>query len=302
MKKILFDTDLLGDDLLALFAMVKDPDVEIAGVTAYGRRIPSVERCKTACAFLEEQKISGIHFVPGVSHPLVRRPLPGCRYCDDVLCTLHTAWSHTKNIHNVIEDSVHAASFIVDTVKRNPKEFSLLCTGPLTNIALAVLLCPELPYLIKEITVMGGTWKECGNSSAVAEANIYNDPEAAKIVFASFPSVTIVPLDITMQVTIKTADLPQDVPSSVSGIVASCCRAHSDRGEDAKMPLHDVLAFLVMKYPDLAEKRKCAIHIETKSSKSSGMMIFDFLRGDHMLCCNVNSQKATEFFLELLER
>ncbi|WP_428770755.1 nucleoside hydrolase [Treponema sp. HNW] len=301
MKKILFDSDLLGDDLLALLMMSKDNDVEITGITAYGRRMLSIERCRMACVFLEELGTSNIRLVPGVSRPLVQEPISGCRYCDDVLKDLLTLWSEEKKFHNTIEGATSAASFIIDTVKKNPLEFSLLCTGPLTNIALAVSLCPELPHLLKEIVIMGGTWKECGNSSAVAEANIYNDPEAAKIVFSAFPSITVVPLDVTMKVTMSTTDMPKSISPFISRIITSCCNAHHNKGESFIMPMHDVLAFLVLKYPELTKKKRCLIRVETRSSKSRGMMVFDFSRGNHMLCYDVDAKKAIEILLSLLE-
>ena len=97
-------------------------------------------------------------------------------------------------------DSRRAAQFIVDTIMANPGEITLVALGPLTNVALAVALEPKIAAAVKEVVLMGGAANGQGNASGVAEANIRNDPEAAKIVFDAPWQVTMVGLDVTRQV------------------------------------------------------------------------------------------------------
>src|SRR5262249_12348043 len=84
---------------------------------------------------------------------------------------------------------------IVDLVHANPHQITLVPVGPLTNIALALQKDPSIVPLVKEVILMGGSIKG-GNSTAAAEANIYNDPEAAQIVFQAGWPVTMVGLDV----------------------------------------------------------------------------------------------------------
>jgi inosine-uridine nucleoside N-ribohydrolase len=90
-----------------------------------------------------------------------------------------------------------AVDFIVDTVKANPREITILAIGPLTNIALATRRNPEIVPLIKQIIYMGGAVDVAGNTTKFAEFNWWFDPEAAQeVVRLPIPQV-VVPLDVT---------------------------------------------------------------------------------------------------------
>jgi len=97
---------------------------------------------------------------------------------------------------NKVKDE-HAVDFIVDTVKANPGEVSLLVIGPVTNIALAVRKNPEIVPLIKEIVYMGGAIDTRGNTTPAAEMNVWIDPEAARIVYREPIPQAMIPLDVT---------------------------------------------------------------------------------------------------------
>ncbi|CAH1392004.1 unnamed protein product [Nezara viridula] len=92
----------------------------------------------------------------------------------------------------------HAALALARLVKDNPGEISLLCIGPLTNLALAMHIYPRLQLDLKEIIILGGSYKGRGNVKPGVEFNIYMDPEAAALVFANVPQtklITLLPLE-----------------------------------------------------------------------------------------------------------
>ena len=97
------------------------------------------------------------------------------------------------------EINMSAAEFIVDSCRKRPGEIELVPVGPLTNIALALQLEPNLPKLVRGITIMGGTALAPGNVSPVAEANVWHDAEAADAVFRAKWPITMVGLDVTMK-------------------------------------------------------------------------------------------------------
>jgi purine nucleosidase len=96
-----------------------------------------------------------------------------------------------------------AAEQIVRLARDHAGELDLVAVGPLTNLALALGLCPELPELMREVTIMGGAALAPGNVTPTAEANIWCDPEAAHAVFAARWPIVLVPLDVTMRVVLE---------------------------------------------------------------------------------------------------
>jgi purine nucleosidase len=90
-----------------------------------------------------------------------------------------------------------AVDFIIDTVKANPNQVTILAIGPLTNIARAVKKSPEIVPLIKKIIYMGGAVDVAGNTTKTAEFNWWFDPDAAQFVVRLPIPQVIVPLDVT---------------------------------------------------------------------------------------------------------
>ncbi|MFA6841424.1 MAG: nucleoside hydrolase [Sphaerochaetaceae bacterium] len=302
MKRILFDSDLLGDDLLALYAMVHDKN-EIVGVTAYGRRTNSLERCRIAQVFLEDLGAAGIPLVPGADSPILQPALPGCTFCDDEMQALRKRWNADKLYGNRIVEDMHAAQFLIETSRKMPG-LSLLCTGPLTNIALAILLDPEFPNRLEEIVLMGGVHGCRGNSSAVAEANIYNDPEAAKIVFEHCRNILVVPLDVTLKVVINDALASRCDEQFIRDVSLACCHAHVCKGSGSIMPLHDLLAYLALSDSTYVSYKQCAIQIETGWGAARGMMILGSPTESnaHRICFGVDSERVLERFEHMFAR
>ncbi|MFC5474956.1 nucleoside hydrolase [Paraherbaspirillum soli] len=113
-----------------------------------------------------------------------------------------------------------AIEFIVDTVKANPHEVTILAVGPLTNIAIAVLQHPEIVPLIKQIIYMGGAINVPGNTTPTAEFNWWFDPEAAQIVLRQPIPHVVIPLDATNTVKLdkKTYDRITHDPAKQTAI------------------------------------------------------------------------------------
>src|SRR5262245_51030795 len=91
----------------------------------------------------------------------------------------------------------HAVNFIIDSVRKYPRQVTLLVIGPVTNIALAIRMAPEIVPLIKRIVYMGGAFEVRGNSTPAAEMNVWYDAEAARAVFRQPIEQVFIPLDVT---------------------------------------------------------------------------------------------------------
>ncbi|MFP8966821.1 nucleoside hydrolase [Pokkaliibacter sp. CJK22405] len=194
-RKIIIDTDPGIDDAMAILFALHSPELEVVGLTTTYGNVAVSQSTQNALSLVE---LAGrnVPVAQGVALPRVREPGD---FPDFI---------HGKNGFGDVEwpapkgkpDSRDAAQFIIDLVRENPGEVSLIALGPLGNLAEALARDPEIAHLVDEVILMGGTWKEPGNVSPVAEANVINDPHAADAVFTAPWQVVMIGLDVTHQV------------------------------------------------------------------------------------------------------
>ena len=284
--------------MLTLLAIRLSEQYKLEAVTAYGRRIGGLRRARIAKTVLHAIGMDDVDIIPGADRPIIRDPIPGCMHCDRII----DAFVNTskKGAYPKIKNNIYAAQYLLEKTKLNPGEYSLLCTGPLTNIAIACLMDPLFPQYIREITIMGGCSNVQGNTNAFAESNIFNDPEAAYIFFHSFKNVQVIGLDVTTQVLATPEDgkLFQNEPFFFN-IINSCCKAHEAWGQGTVMPLHDILAFYAMENPSLLSYQKCSITVEIMDSEKIGMLYIDELDTKNMndrFAISVNKEQVLKKF------
>ena len=192
-RKILIDTDPGIDDAMAIFYALASPELQVVGLTTIFGNAHTATCTTNALKLLEIAGRTDIPVARGVARPLAmdyRGPVTFVHGTDgqgDVFLPAPT----TRPV------AADAARFIVDTVLAAPGEITLVPLGPLTNIALALMLEPELPKHLAGIVLMGGAAFTAGNASPAAEANILNDPEAADVVFGADCPIVMCGLDVT---------------------------------------------------------------------------------------------------------
>ncbi|MGZ4765979.1 MAG: nucleoside hydrolase [Ilumatobacteraceae bacterium] len=204
-RKILIDTDPGIDDAMAIFFALASPELDVVGLTSvFGNAHTSV--CTTnALKLLEIADRAHIPVAKGVDRPLAmdyRGPVPFVRGTDgqgDLYLSPPTTKAHP----------IDAAHFIIQSVMAAPGEITLVALGPLTNLAVAMLIEPTFTSHLAGIVLMGGNAFCGGNASPAAEANILNDPEAADIVFGADCPIVMAGLDVTEQILMTSADLAQ---------------------------------------------------------------------------------------------
>ena len=204
MQRIIIDTDTAGDDVNALLTALHYFKVE--GVTIAGGNV----------AF--DQEVENALYTIQVANPGYRVPV----YKGHNSPMLSFAQKEHKTVENIHgnygmgdaefekaeqrPEEQHAVDFIIETVKANPGEVTLLAIAPLTNIAMALKKDPTIAADIPHLYVMGGTNNTLGNITPSAEYNFYVDPEAARIVLHAGIPITMISWDICTKYSVMYED------------------------------------------------------------------------------------------------
>lgn len=193
--KMILDCDTGVDDAVAIMYAALHPDIELIGVGSVWGNVDVALATRNSLRVLDIVGRSDVPVARGAAGPLLGTP---AEYSTHV----HGADGQGGAGDNAPVGeaaTVTAAQQIVDLVQAHPGEVWLVPVGPLTNIAMALALDPDLPRLVAGVSLMGGTAAAPGNVTPVAEANIWHDPEAAAAVFRAPWPITMVGLDVTMR-------------------------------------------------------------------------------------------------------
>lgn len=193
-KKIILDCDPGHDDAIAIMLAAKNENIELLGITvvAGNQTIEkTVHNALNVCQYLG----LNVPVYEGCGQPMIRNK-------PEVASDIHgesgldgpTFAPLTKE-----KEPKHAVQFIIDTLLNSNGDITMVTTGPMTNLAMAMRLCPSIIPKIKEIVLMGGSY-QLGNVTPAAEFNIITDADAAHVVFTSGRRIVMAGLDVTRKV------------------------------------------------------------------------------------------------------
>jgi purine nucleosidase len=282
------DVDTGIDDALALLYACAHEEAQILGVSTVVGNVPLSAATRNTRAVLALAGRADIPVWPGAATALS----VAVRDASEV-------HGKTGLGHAVLPEPnepaqrLHAMDSIVAAARTHAGRLILVATGPLTNIALAVMREPELPRLVKRFVIMGGAYSEPGNVTPCAEFNIWHDPEAARVVFRAFGGVggalvTAIGLDVTRKTIIDESDVAA-IASRVAGkphgpaltrFLEDSSRFYFERMEKAYgqriFTMHDPLALAVAFDPTLVETRRATVDVETSGRLATGATIVDW--------------------------
>ena len=195
--KVVIDTDTAGDDTISILLALKWPGVDVLGLTIVAGNVEFSHEVKNALYMVEKFASKPIPVYPGARRPLLK----DWEYADYVHGKDGMS-DHGWRPERLKPQDKHGAQALVELAREHPGEITLVAQGPLTNVALAMMLDPEFPDNLRELVIMGGYAQGYGNITPVAEYNFWVDPDAAKMVFRHWPrerKPLVVGWDITLK-------------------------------------------------------------------------------------------------------
>lgn len=269
--RILLDCDTGIDDALAILYLAGLQGVSIVAAGSVHGNVPAPLGALNTLRVLELAGLGDVPVAVGAARPLAQ-PLDTTEYVHGGDGLGNVGWPMPRGRPTAEPAAVQWARL----AREHPGELTLLAIGPLTNLALALLLEPELPRLLRRVVVMGGAVYAPGNVNTDAEANIWHDPEAAELALSAGWPLTLVGLDVTTRAALAGDDLLalQQAPAPAGRFAWSILQFYLDFYESrvgARMCyLHDPLAAAIAVDPSLATYRHTPVHVELRGHLTRG--------------------------------
>ena len=267
-RRIIIDTDPGIDDAVAILLALASPELEVLGMVAVAGNLPLAITQRNARAVLELAGRPEIPVYAGCARPMSPTAVTAAHVHGDgglggLALSEPTVAARPEHGVEILIRSLRAAE---------PRSVTVCALGPLTNIAVALVMAPDIAAGIAEIVLMGGAARVPGNITPAAEFNIHCDPQAAALVFESGVPITMAPLDVTNALKCTPE---QRAPFSA---LATRCGAACATLLRHMMAMHDpcVVAWLVA--PELFQATEAYVAVQTQSALTLGMTVADFRR------------------------
>lgn len=277
MRRLWIDTDTASDDAVAILMALRWPEVYVEGISIVAGNVPvglgsrnaryTVELCGAETPVYE-----------GASRPLLREPVWAYFFHGtDGMGEMNYPPPRREPA------SKHGVLAMVEAFRQFPGEVTLVTLGPLTNLALALRLAPDIVPLIPHVYIMGGAAATLGNITPAAEYNIWIDPEAAKTVFHSGLPITMVGWELCRgEANLNDEDMAalRALRNPLADFVLDCnrqaLRANREWLHDPGLPLPDPVAMAVALDPEVVKRASMHyVTVEIASDLTRGMTVVD---------------------------
>ena len=303
-RPVVLDVDTGVDDALAIMLAVRSAELTVVGITTVSGNVPVGQCTANTLLTLEMLDAPSVPVVSGAAAPLAREGFSAAEvHGTDGLGNVTARYPRPAR-----EAAQGAVDFLLAMIRRFPDELTLVATGPLTNVAMAIRQDREAMRGLHGITVMGGAIRVPGNVGPTTEFNFAVDPEAAAIVLgAGFP-LRLVPLDVTEQVVLGRQMVEGGMgigkrQAFVRDITAATIAFHREYEGIDGMFLHDPLAVGVVADPSLVRMQPMPVAIERRGELTAGMAVADLRRRSQAtptatVCLEVEAARFLHMFAE----
>lgn len=275
---IIIDGDPGQDDAVAiLLALASPAELDVLAITAVAGNVPLDLTVINSLALVELADRTEVPVYRGSVRPMVR-DLVTAEYVHGPT-GLDGADLPPPTINEALG---HAVDRIIEIVSDSAVPVTLCTLGPLTNIGLALVRQPDIVDNISQIVMMGGGFFEGGNTTPAAEFNIYVDPHAAHVVFASSIPKVLMPLDVTHKALTtpdrlqRFSDLGTRAGDAVAGMLAFYDSWDKNKYDIPGGPLHDPTVIAYLLHPELFIGREVSVEIDIAPGPTLGMTVVDW--------------------------
>jgi purine nucleosidase len=287
-QRVIIDTDPGTDDALAILLALNSPELKVEALTVVPGNVVAAQGLENALKIVSLANRCDVAVAAGSQHPLNQKLITAeYWHGQNGLADIELPPSRCK------VDPRFGPDLIIEMAHKYPHEITLVPIGPLTNIALAVSKDPSIAMLVRNIVIMGGSISG-GNVNGAAEANVYNDPEAAQIVFNAGWMVTMVGSDIGERTLLTRKELAQlesahGPENDFVSKVGEFYLARSEKAGYSGAAMYDPLAVGTAIDPTLVTLKEMHVDVETRGEFTRGETVANrmgynernVLHGDH---------------------
>ncbi len=302
-RKIIIDTDPGQDDALAILLALGSPELDVLGITCVAGNVPlplTIRNARLVCELAERRDVK---IFAGCERPMVRD-----------LVTAEAVHGKTGldgpdwDEPTMPVQDMHAVDWLVEVLMAaDDGEITLCPVGPITNVAMAMIREPRIIPKIGEIVTMGGGYFVGGNTTPVAEFNVYVDPHAAAVMYRSGVPIVTMPLDVTHKALMSQEWIDSiraiggDLGDKTAAMLSFYERYDMDRYGERGGPLHDPATIAYLLNPDLYVGKDVFVEVETHSELTMGMTVVDYWgRWERTPNCKWISEVDSDGFFALI--
>jgi len=307
-KRIILDTDPGIDDSLAILLALASPEITLEGLSVVHGNSSTAHGTVNALSVLELAKANHIPVYKGCELPLVQRSLLAPETHGE------KGIGYAKLSAPQTQPQVQKGSdYLIQKIMSSPGEITLVCIGPLTNIALAIRQEPRIVENVKEVFIMGGAIRHEGNTTMLAEFNTYVDPHAAHIVFHSGMPITLTPLDVTYECILTKQDVERllKIDSPITKFISDAARFYMEFHDEYQKidgcVINDPLTLALTFMPGLCDYQDLYVDVDLSGGVSMGNTFADFYKmtkkpSNMKVALGVRPRDFMELFLERMEK
>ena len=273
--KIILDCDPGHDDAVAIMLAAREPSMEVLGVSVVAGN-QTLENTQRNARNVLQWIGSDIPVYAGCDRPMVRDKV--------IAADIHGSTGLDGPVFPTLKKRLepeHAVQFLIRTLLESEGDITVVTTGPMTNLAMAMRLEPRAVEKIRRIVLMGGSYTN-GNVTPAAEFNIIADAEAASVCFRSDRPITMVGLDVTRkalcypEIVERMGRIGNRASNLFVALMGHFCKTQKQIFGWEGGPLHDPVTIAYLIDPEVLVTKPMNVQIDIRSTQSYGRTNCDY--------------------------